>query len=190
MAQVELSNDAGIATLLSRVVVLLGLLALVRGLARGLGIEEPVTSPSFTLMHEYAGPVPLYHLRAGSLRFGGGFVVVGCTVASFARLMGLVGSGLVGSGFAGAGSVGSGSAAGGGGGAAWVEPAGGPAGAVATRSTISVGSRPASRRSVHTYRRGAYPRLRSADDPDNCCGSSSAGRPPRRGNMCSQRATA
>ena len=36
----------------------------VRGLARGLGIEDAVTSPSFTLMHEYEGRVPLYHFDA------------------------------------------------------------------------------------------------------------------------------
>jgi len=36
----------------------------VRGLARGLGVREGVASPSFTLMHEYAGRVPVYHLDA------------------------------------------------------------------------------------------------------------------------------
>jgi tRNA threonylcarbamoyladenosine biosynthesis protein TsaE len=35
----------------------------VKGLARGLGIDPkiPVTSPTFILVHEYPGPVPLYH---------------------------------------------------------------------------------------------------------------------------------
>jgi tRNA threonylcarbamoyladenosine biosynthesis protein TsaE len=32
-----------------------------RGLARGAGVAEPVTSPSFTLIHEYAGRLPVYH---------------------------------------------------------------------------------------------------------------------------------
>jgi tRNA threonylcarbamoyladenosine biosynthesis protein TsaE len=41
-----------------------GKTALVRGLARGLGCEGKVTSPSFTLMHELPGPVPLYHFDA------------------------------------------------------------------------------------------------------------------------------
>jgi len=41
-----------------------GKTTLVRGLARGLGIEGPVTSPSFALMQEYAGRVPLYHFDA------------------------------------------------------------------------------------------------------------------------------
>lgn len=33
----------------------------IRGLARGLGYDGPVTSPTFTLVHEYAGRVPVYH---------------------------------------------------------------------------------------------------------------------------------
>jgi tRNA threonylcarbamoyladenosine biosynthesis protein TsaE len=35
----------------------------VKGLAKGLGIEDPVTSPTFTLVHEYrGGRLTLYHL--------------------------------------------------------------------------------------------------------------------------------
>jgi tRNA threonylcarbamoyladenosine biosynthesis protein TsaE len=35
----------------------------VRGLAEGLGVRpEDVSSPSFTLIQEYAGPTPLYHV--------------------------------------------------------------------------------------------------------------------------------
>lgn len=34
---------------------------LVAGLARGLGAKARVRSPSFTLLHEYHGRVPLYH---------------------------------------------------------------------------------------------------------------------------------
>jgi tRNA threonylcarbamoyladenosine biosynthesis protein TsaE len=34
----------------------------VKGLARGLGSKEPVTSPTFTLLHEYrGGRLPIYH---------------------------------------------------------------------------------------------------------------------------------
>jgi tRNA threonylcarbamoyladenosine biosynthesis protein TsaE len=33
----------------------------VKGLAKGLGITEEITSPTFTLMEIYEGPVPLYH---------------------------------------------------------------------------------------------------------------------------------
>ena len=41
----------------------------VRGVARGLGIDEPVTSPSFTIVSEYSAPIPLVHVdlyRTGS----------------------------------------------------------------------------------------------------------------------------
>ena len=34
----------------------------VQGLARGLGVTGYVRSPTFILIHEYAGPVPLYHV--------------------------------------------------------------------------------------------------------------------------------
>ena len=34
----------------------------VKGLVRGLGCADAVTSPTFTLLHEYrAGPLPVYH---------------------------------------------------------------------------------------------------------------------------------
>lgn len=36
----------------------------VRGFAQGLGVVEPVSSPSFTLMHEYPGRLTVYHLDA------------------------------------------------------------------------------------------------------------------------------
>lgn len=41
-----------------------GKTVLVQGLAAGLGTDPkvPVTSPSYTLVHEYPGLVPLYHL--------------------------------------------------------------------------------------------------------------------------------
>ncbi|MCU0580468.1 MAG: tRNA (adenosine(37)-N6)-threonylcarbamoyltransferase complex ATPase subunit type 1 TsaE, partial [Desulfobacterota bacterium] len=40
-----------------------GKTCLVRGLARGLGVDDVlVASPSFTLLHEYEGRLPLYHL--------------------------------------------------------------------------------------------------------------------------------
>lgn len=38
-----------------------GKTVLTRGIARGLGIEEPITSPTFTLIHQYQGRLPLYH---------------------------------------------------------------------------------------------------------------------------------
>lgn len=45
-----------------------GKTCLVRGLARGLGATGTVTSPTFTLIHEYPGPLPLYHLDLYRLR--------------------------------------------------------------------------------------------------------------------------
>lgn len=39
-----------------------GKTAFTRGLARGLGITEPVTSPTYTLVNEYlSGRIPLFH---------------------------------------------------------------------------------------------------------------------------------
>jgi tRNA threonylcarbamoyladenosine biosynthesis protein TsaE len=35
---------------------------LVQGAARGLGVTEPVLSPTFTLIRQYQGSVPIYHL--------------------------------------------------------------------------------------------------------------------------------
>lgn len=34
---------------------------LVQGVARGLGVEDPVTSPTFTVMAVHPGSLPLYH---------------------------------------------------------------------------------------------------------------------------------
>jgi len=41
-----------------------GKTAFVRGLARGLGITEPVASPTYTLMNAYEARLPLYHFDA------------------------------------------------------------------------------------------------------------------------------
>ena len=41
-----------------------GKTCLARGIARGLGIAENVTSPTYTIISEYPGAVPLYHIDA------------------------------------------------------------------------------------------------------------------------------
>ncbi len=38
-----------------------GKTAFIRGVARGLGITSRVSSPTFTIVNEYPGPVPLFH---------------------------------------------------------------------------------------------------------------------------------
>lgn len=39
-----------------------GKTTITKGIARGLGIDENVTSPTFTLISEYRGRLPLYHM--------------------------------------------------------------------------------------------------------------------------------
>lgn len=39
----------------------MGKTAFVRGIARGLGLHAPVSSPTFALVHEYGGTPPLVH---------------------------------------------------------------------------------------------------------------------------------
>src|ERR1051325_6922053 len=45
-----------------------GKTTLAQGIALGLGVTEPVSSPTFTLVQEYAGGVPVYHLDVYRLR--------------------------------------------------------------------------------------------------------------------------
>ena len=46
-----------------------GKTAFTRGLARGLGIREPVTSPTYTIVNEYlSGRLPLFHFDMYRLR--------------------------------------------------------------------------------------------------------------------------
>jgi tRNA threonylcarbamoyladenosine biosynthesis protein TsaE len=39
-----------------------GKTCLTKGIAAGLGVTAPVTSPTFTLIHEYSGKLPVYHI--------------------------------------------------------------------------------------------------------------------------------
>lgn len=41
-----------------------GKTCLVKGIARGLDVEETVTSPTYTIISEYQGRFPLYHIDA------------------------------------------------------------------------------------------------------------------------------
>ena len=47
----------------------------VRGAARALGVDEPVTSPTFTIGQRYEGRVPVSHLDLYRLAEGGGLEV-------------------------------------------------------------------------------------------------------------------
>ena len=38
-----------------------GKTAFTRGLARGLGIVDPITSPTYTIVNDYSGKIPLFH---------------------------------------------------------------------------------------------------------------------------------
>ena len=41
-----------------------GKTCLVKGIARGLGIQDTITSPTYTILSEYQGTCPLYHIDA------------------------------------------------------------------------------------------------------------------------------
>ena len=38
-----------------------GKTAFIRGMVKGIGIDEYVTSPTFTIVNEYLGPIPVFH---------------------------------------------------------------------------------------------------------------------------------
>ena len=54
-----------------------GKTTLVKGIALGLDIDEEVTSPSYTLISEYSGRLPLYHMDAYRLDGDEDFVALG-----------------------------------------------------------------------------------------------------------------
>jgi tRNA threonylcarbamoyladenosine biosynthesis protein TsaE len=45
-----------------------GKTALAQGIGAGLGVTEPVSSPTFALVHEYAGRLPVWHLDTYRIR--------------------------------------------------------------------------------------------------------------------------
>ena len=54
-----------------------GKTTMAQGIARGLGIGEPVISPSFTIVREYAGRLPLYHIDLYRLAPGSALESIG-----------------------------------------------------------------------------------------------------------------
>jgi tRNA threonylcarbamoyladenosine biosynthesis protein TsaE len=54
-----------------------GKTCLVTGLCRGLGAQGPVASPTFTLINEYPGPIPLFHVDLYRLERPGEIVALG-----------------------------------------------------------------------------------------------------------------
>ncbi|MFP4383243.1 MAG: tRNA (adenosine(37)-N6)-threonylcarbamoyltransferase complex ATPase subunit type 1 TsaE [Spirochaetia bacterium] len=59
----QIGSEASPGTIISLVGPLgSGKTVLTKGIAQGLEIEEEVTSPSFTIMFEYEGRLPMYHI--------------------------------------------------------------------------------------------------------------------------------
>lgn len=54
-----------------------GKTTLTKGIARALGVEETITSPTFCLVSEYAGKLPLYHFDVYRLQGADDFFDVG-----------------------------------------------------------------------------------------------------------------
>jgi len=66
-ATFELARSFGGTLVPGDVVALMGELGagktvFARGVAHALGIKDGITSPTFTLIHEYEGDIPLYHM--------------------------------------------------------------------------------------------------------------------------------
>ena len=80
----ELGRRLGVLLFPGAVVALVGPLGagkthLVRAIAEGLGLRDPraVTSPTFGLIHEYRGRVPIYHFDVYRLRNTSEFLDLG-----------------------------------------------------------------------------------------------------------------
>lgn len=62
-----------------------GKTALCRGLARGLGVDDAVTSPTFALIHEHEGALPFYHFDAYRLGSSAEFLELGAEEYLYGR---------------------------------------------------------------------------------------------------------
>ncbi|MBQ7537763.1 tRNA (adenosine(37)-N6)-threonylcarbamoyltransferase complex ATPase subunit type 1 TsaE [Treponema sp.] len=54
-----------------------GKTTITKGIARALGIKEEITSPTFCLISEYEGKLPLYHMDVYRLEGGDDFINLG-----------------------------------------------------------------------------------------------------------------
>ena len=54
-----------------------GKTCLTKGIARGLGVAEEITSPTYTIISEYQGRIPLYHIDAYRLNGEDDFFALG-----------------------------------------------------------------------------------------------------------------
>jgi tRNA threonylcarbamoyladenosine biosynthesis protein TsaE len=54
-----------------------GKTSLAKGIAKGLGIDEEVTSPTYTIVSEYSGRLTFYHIDAYRLSGDSDFVEIG-----------------------------------------------------------------------------------------------------------------
>ena len=54
-----------------------GKTTITKGIARALGIKEEITSPTFCLISEYEGKIPLYHMDVYRLEGGDDFINLG-----------------------------------------------------------------------------------------------------------------
>ncbi len=54
-----------------------GKTTLAQGVALGLGVQEDVTSPTFALVHEYPGRIPLFHMDLYRLSSAEEFELIG-----------------------------------------------------------------------------------------------------------------
>ena len=80
---VELGRELGARLGPGDVLALVGPLGagktqLTKGLALGVGVAGPVTSPTFKLVNEYRGRVVLYHIDAYRLRGADDLIALGC----------------------------------------------------------------------------------------------------------------